>query len=606
MVGGGNVDLVIFAGPSPRQVVKQLTKVIGRPAMQEEWVFGLHQSRFGYRSIEDLKQALLGYKNSGIQLDGIWFDIDYMDSYQDFTLDPANFPPNEVAEFIAKEKSAGRKAICIIDPGIKVNPALKSFRDGIEMGIFMKDIEGREYQGEVWPGLTYFIDFFHPNVTKYIGVQLDEFKKKLDYDGLWIDMNEPANFLTGYTFQEINVPEANTSSLNYPPYDIANGVFSDQETPDTLFSRTVPMDIFHLHSSGIPIPSFNLHNIYGLQEAKIFFNLMGKDKERPFLLSRSTFPGTGQFAATWLGDNYSTWEQMKISLSGIMMHQLMGIPLVGSDICGFIGSANEKLCARWMALGAFYPFARNHNAKNYPDQEPFRWPLVTQVTRKMFTLRYMMIPFWYTLLHRVHVYGGMMIEPISFVENCKCCEQNEYIDTEMIIGGSILVAPILEEGKVSRRVCIPDKNWVTFKFDHMTSGFQDMNPGEQKVNAGFDEIPLFFRRGSIIPLYNNPRLTVRETREKSNYQLLVIVGHNGRAHGKLYIDNCQDLRDGFNNISIGFERDDHKFLLKLRGKFSFKKCSEKMIKSVIIIEESSISFKKVKIPLCGSGEYSLE
>jgi alpha-glucosidase (family GH31 glycosyl hydrolase) len=168
VIGGGNVDLIIFAGPSPQQVIKQLTKVIGRPAMQEEWVFGLHQSRFGYKNIEELKQTVVGYKNSGIQLDGIWFDIDYMDSYQDFTLDPVNFPPNEVAEFIAKEKGEGRKAICLIDPGIKVDPALKSFRDGIEMGIFMKDIEGKEYKGEVWPGATHFIDFFHPNVTKYL------------------------------------------------------------------------------------------------------------------------------------------------------------------------------------------------------------------------------------------------------------------------------------------------------------------------------------------------------------------------------------------------------------------------------------------------------
>ena len=604
VVGGGNIDLVVFAGPSAQQVVKQLTQVIGRPAMQEEWVFGLHQSRFGYRNVAHLKHVVNGYKSSVLPLDGIWFDIDYMDSYQDFTLDPVNFPQKEVAEFIAKGKSEGRKAICIIDPGIKINSTLKSFRDGVEMGIFMRDIEGREYQGEVWPGSTHFIDFFHPNATKYVESQLKDFKREIDYDGLWIDMNEPSNFLTGYKLQSIDIPRSNASSLNYPPYDIANGVFSDHETPYPLFSRTVPMDIFHLHSSGLTIPSFNLHNLYGLQEAKVFFNIMRKGKERPFLLTRSTFPGAGRFAATWLGDNYSTWEQMKFSLAGVMMHQLVGIPVVGADICGFIGNVDEKLCARWMALGAFYPFARNHNAMNYLDQEPFRWPLVAQVTKKMFALRYMMIPFWFTLLHRAHRYGEMMIEPISFNENCKCCYQKDYVDTEMIIGGSILVAPVLEEDKKSRKVCIPGKNWVSFKFDQAISGFQDMSPGEQNVFADYDDIPVFFKRGNIIPLYDNPKLNVEDTRQKSNYRLLVILGTDNRAHGKLYMDNGQDLRDGFSNILIDVKKENLKFFLNLRGKFLYKKCVEKTIKSIIVLEKSSILFKKVKIPLCGSNEYS--
>lgn len=386
VLGGGELDLLVFSGPTMENVVQQLTWIVGRPAMQQERTLGFHQCRFGYQSVEEVEHMIRGYEHLGIPLDGVWLDIDHMDGYQDFTLDPLNYPPHKVRHLVEREHAKGRMVVPIIDPGIKVNASLRSFVDGLEMNIFLKDPFGKAYKGEVWPGIVQFIDFFHPNAGHYIGKQLEEFS--FDFDGLWIDMNEPSNFLSGYTDRGIGIPRKEFYSLNYPPYDICNAVLGDVEPVMPLFSRTVPMDVLH-HFKQRHLTSYSVHNIYGFQEAKLVYSVLkGRKVKRPFILSRSTFPGSGKYAITWLGDNFSTWEQMRLSITGVLLHQLVGISMVGPDLGGFIGNVEEELLARWMALGAFMPFARNHNAKGFDSQEAFKSPLVAIVTKKFFNLRY--------------------------------------------------------------------------------------------------------------------------------------------------------------------------------------------------------------------------
>jgi alpha-glucosidase (family GH31 glycosyl hydrolase) len=85
--------------------------------------------------------------------------------------------------------------------------------------------------------------------------------------------------------------------------------------------------------------------------------------KRTFLLSRSTFAGSGQYTQHWLGDNHRTWDDMRTSIAGVMNFNMFGIPLVGPDTCGFFGqnvTITQKLCTRWIQLATFYPFARQH------------------------------------------------------------------------------------------------------------------------------------------------------------------------------------------------------------------------------------------------------
>mmetsp|Transcript_21812 Transcript_21812/g.16163 ORF Transcript_21812/g.16163 Transcript_21812/m.16163 type:complete len:194 (+) Transcript_21812:1383-1964(+) len=110
---------------------------------------------------------------------------------------------------------------------------------------------------------------------------------------------------------------------------------------------------------------YNLHNLYGHMMSKTTNQYLKTDyphtDERPFVLTRSSFAGTGQYSSHWLGDNWRDWSYMRYSIAGMMNFNMFGITHVGADVCGFFGELkDDEMCARWIQLATFYPLARAH------------------------------------------------------------------------------------------------------------------------------------------------------------------------------------------------------------------------------------------------------
>lgn len=540
---GGVLDFYFFSGPTPLTVVDQYTRLVGRPVGMPFWSFGFHQCRWGYDTLDDLKDVVEHYKQASIPLDTIWSDIDYMEAYKDFTFDPVRYNENEVRAFVDELHENGQHYVPILDPGISVQFGKYATLDrGLEQDIFLKNEFGNNYLAQVWPGPVYFPDFLHPNATSWWTAEVAELHKKVPFDGLWIDMNEASNFCTGsacsFEFGATNLKGNDsgndecvlhcvngTSRFDHPPYKInRNGSYA------SIGDKTIAMTVKHWNGA----LEYDAHNLYGLSESIVTQKaLTTVTKQRPFILSRSTFLGSGAHTAHWTGDNKATWEDLKYSVVSVMNSGMFGVPMVGADICGFAGNTTEELCRRWMQLGAFYPFSRNHAAIGTLNHEPYLWESVAASSRTALGLRYKLLPHLYTLMFEATKSGAPIARALffSFPEDLATLA----INYQFLLGNNILVSPVVSPGVTTVEAYFPKGIWYNlFDFSRVKSRGENFT-----LPAPADSINVHLHEGQILPM-QEARLTSAEVR-KSPFSLVVAFGESSSASGKLFLDNGVDL-----------------------------------------------------------------
>ena len=343
-------------------------------------------------------------------------------------------------------------------------------------------------------------------------------KTQVEFDGAWIDMNEPSNFYSGTVD---GCPADN--QWDNPPY-------TPSVVGGKLYYRTLCMSAEQYAGR-----HYDLHNLYGITETMVTnAALKAIRKKRPFIISRSTFPGQGHYGGHWTGDVLSDWTNLRRSIAGILNYNIYGIPLVGADICGFNGNTTSALCQRWMELGAFYPFSRNHNTDDAIDQDPVALgPAVVEASKKALIIRYSLLPYLYTLFWQAHSRGSTVARPLFF--EFPRDRQTYSIDMQFLWGSALMIAPVLTEDTYEVEVYLPSSLW----YDYYSFKLVSTGGTWVRLPAPLDTIPLLLRGGHIVP--TQPASVTTASSRLNPFHLLVMLDKSKQARGQLYLDDGETI-----------------------------------------------------------------
>jgi len=518
----------------------------------------------------------------------MWNDLELYHDYRDFTVDPVTFPANEMRDFIRNLRANEQHYIPIIHgyAGLVMNATdvYDPYTRGVELDIFVRNPDHSLFIGKVWPGHTVFPDWLAPNVELWWKEALRNWTSLgVEFSGLWLDMNEPKSFCDGHCPPVAGRPSRSPDIIlpgdpgnpvaDYPEgYDLAvsgpsgnitvngsltygagvqssnnpsgNGDASSIEhsswplyvihnAQGDLSAQTIAMNATH-HGGRTEL---DLHNLFGHLLARAANSAVRElyPGKRPFLISRSTFAGSGRWTGHWLGDNWSKWSYLYHSIQGVLQFQLFQIPMVGADACGFVGNTDEELCNRWMQLAAFTPFFRNHNIRGAIPQEPYRWESVAHATRVATAVRYALLPYWYTLFANSSLYGTPPVRALFF----EFPQEPELfsVDRQFMVGRDILVTPVLTPNVTSVSGFLPGRGQVTWR-DWYTHAIVSAPTSGSMVDldAPLGHIPVLIRSGAALLLHSQPGYTTHAS-AAAPYALLVSLSVDGHAYGTAVIDD---------------------------------------------------------------------
>ncbi|MGE9290872.1 MAG: TIM-barrel domain-containing protein, partial [Puniceicoccales bacterium] len=446
---GGQYTEYIMAGPSMARILSAYTDLTGRMQPPPMWALGHHQCRWHAYTQESTLELAKTYREKKIPCDTLWLDIDYMDEYRVFTWNKETFPRPQ--EMLSTLQDQGFRTITIIDPGVKYDPGYSVFDEALEQDLFCRTPGGSVYLGQVWPGRTAFPDFSLEETRQWWG-NLNAEHVKFGLAGIWNDMNEPA-----------------TGQVPARDMGFGRGRYRHER----------------------------YHNEYALLMAMGTTQglLSAMPEKRTFILSRAGSAGIQRYAANWMGDNFSRWDHLQMSVPMALGMGISGQPFVGADVGGFAGDCSMELLLRWYQCAAFTPFFRNHNSNGRPDQYPWSFgEAAERLCRDTISTRYRLMPYIYTQFMLSSESGDPIQRPLLYQYQEDFSARQ--VEDQFLFGKDLLVAPVFAPGVTSRNVYLPEGTWYDWRDQKSFSGGQWVI-----ASAPLDSIPVFVRGGAVLPLW---------------------------------------------------------------------------------------------------------
>ncbi|MBO4900473.1 MAG: alpha-glucosidase [Lachnospiraceae bacterium] len=489
-----DMDLYVYEieGDTPIEIVREFRRIIGPSYIPPKWAFGYGQSRWGYKTAGDIREVADKYDELDIPIDMVYMDIDYMTDFKVFTVDPEKFPNTK--DFVSEMKERGIHVVPNTDPGVKIEPGYDVYEEGLKGGYFCKKEDGTELVAAVWPGKIHFPDFLNSDARRWFG---DKYKRMTDLgiDGFWNDMNEPAIF---YTDETLSGVYEGLDKLRNEEMDIW-GFFKFKELMDSIDNNPEDYRRFYHDMDGKKIRHDKVHNLYSFNMTRAAGEAFKRNNpgQEILLFSRASFIGAHRYGGVWTGDNMSWWSHLLLNIKQMPSLNMTGFLYSGADTGGFGADTTEDLMMRWIEFSIFTPLFRNHSALGTREQELYRFKR-TDDFRHLIELRYALIPYIYDAFVKAAKENDMYIRPMAFDyrsdPNCRD------IEDQLLVGDSIMIAPVYEQNAKGRFVYLPEK----MKFVRFRSvddyDVEILNKGNHHIDLALNEVAVFILPGHSLPM----------------------------------------------------------------------------------------------------------
>jgi alpha-glucosidase len=517
----GPLDYYVLYGPTPKQVVEDYAWLTGKPPLPPMWALGFQQSRYSYVPESKVLEVAQRFRTDHIPADAIYLDIGFQEKNRPFTVDRTLFP--NFAGMVAHLKAENFHVVAITDLHIAkvADQNYFPYDSGTAGDHFVKNADGSVYTGRVWPGPSVFPDFTRQQTRAWWGTLYRDFQQ-IGIEGFWNDMNEPSVF----------------------------------DSP----TKTIPLNVLHR----IDEPGFakrtathaEIHDVYGMENSRATFDglLTISPNTRPFVLTRATYAGGQRYAATWTGDNSSTWNHLRLATPMLENLGLSGFAFAGADVGGYAGTPSPDLLTKWLEVATFQPIDRDHSELGTGDQEPWvGGPIQEAIRRRFIEERYHLLPYLYTLAEEASRTGLPLVRPL-FLEFPDAAADHHPIDVdtrssaEFLLGPNLLIAPSPWPEQLDDYFAeLPKSNWYDYwTGERVEASTRPLNvaqpeaPSQQpiavRLHPQLASLPVFVRGGAILPIAP----LVRSTNEKPQGPLTLRIYRGGQTDacaGSIYLDD---------------------------------------------------------------------
>ncbi|BET66235.1 alpha-xylosidase [Opitutales bacterium ASA1] len=438
-VPGERLEYYLIHGPTPKDILRRLTALTGRPALPPAWSFGLWLTTSFTTDYDEptVTSFIDGMAERDLPLHVFHFDCFWMKAFEwcNFQFDPKWFP--DPAGLIDRLHRRGLKVCLWINPYIAQQSPL--FDEGKAGGFFLRKADGGVWQSDQWqPGMA-VVDFTNPAACAWFNGHL---RRLLD---------------------------------------------AGVDAFKTDFGERIPTDVVY-HDRSDPV---RMHNHYAVIYNECVFRLLEEVRGRgeAVLFARSAAAGGQKFPVHWGGDCDSTFESMAESLRGGLSLSLCGFGFWSHDIGGFEGRPPAAIYKRWVAFGLMSSHSRLHGSSTY--RVPWVYDDEACAVLRHFTkLKCRLMPYLYGAAVQAHREGVPMMRAmmLEFPGDPAC----DTLERQYMLGESLLVAPVLSaEGEVD--YYLPSGRWSLFESGEIVEGGRWM-----RTRHDFFSLPLYVRENTVL------------------------------------------------------------------------------------------------------------